>query len=1289
MRSLCRGGRFAILCFLTLTALSIGVGIHFFPTSTALAAPTATVIPLSETTPLIDGVCEPKNEYADAQAFSFSDWGSFPGTVYLKQTASDLYVCMNGAVGRLNERFFSVYLDRNNGREGFAGPEDYGLRVAVANSANSTVQGTGSGNYTPLSGVTGWTAQATSVNSEQAEWRIPISLVSQTCGANFGLAVYHHWLTQTGDDYGWPSNQFYDRPDTWQEVSLAAPNCLPDLSITKQASAEVFSGTVLTYTISVQNNGVITATDVTVVDTLPGEVVFQSSDPTAPACTLSGAVGAPPRGGTLTCGVGSLGPGASSVVTVVVWPVSNTSTGGSIVNQAQVSSKEGDANPKDNATTTATIIKSVTVADLTVTKHSSASSVTLGSSYDITLTVTNLGNSDATGVTVTDTLPSGIAYDGFSAPPGVQCQANGNAVSCSIPQVLVSAAGGNQNAVIIVLHVHAVKAGKWRNSVSVAARTPIDPNLQNNSAGEDIEITGLHGLIAYVLRADTSIAGEFKTLLEAAGFTVQLVRCDAAGGTDFSVFDEILIGDDTGDLNTWCGDSAGAAHIASAGKPVIGLGEGGYAFFGKLGKGIGWPNGWHGPLDAVKPLATTLGYFHTPTDFGSPVPSPLTLYDVAINAVSIYTPTAPTSTPVFALEPVDQLHAPLIGEECNQLWGFSGGPNQMNGDGKNLFVNAVVYGLGRTCPPPPRPNECIILEKSAEPSSGAPVHPGDAITYHLTYKVLNNAACATQRAVLEDPVPVDTLFVPGSATDGVGPGGDGVLRWSLGALAPGTNGEKIFQVYVTDAQCNNQRRVNNQARLVSTLGVFTSNLVTHPVDCPPVVPAGTQPPYAEDEIQIYPYPIVAGRLTEVSVRVRNLLSTTQQVTVTFETSPQNFGIGINFAALPVPNNPRVITLPPFSTVEVHWTWTPSISGHFCVRIRIEGAGAPTLFTYRNLDVKENLRPGVEDTLPIAVGNPTATTANVLLVVDNTCPGWQAWINPAVPADPLVLTNMTPGEVRTATLHVIPPTDRPLGTSCHIDVQGWIGSQLIGGIRKLDVPPVHLPHSDPPWMEKEISVIPDTLTVGQTGQICVELQNPMPFTRTVTIGYAVADFGAGIGFTPVGTQTVTLPPNSIDRYCISWTPTASNNLHRCILITLHQEGFQDQTSQRNIDLQRRPALTLDQLLQLRIPFTVGNTASFTRTLEIRQTLLGLPPEIRLHILPDPPPFLGPGQMMDFTLGFQAMGVDAADLSQVQVGGLGDVVRAELGVYLDGKAESGFSVEFDVKSRIFLPLILTPQ
>ena len=72
--------------------------------------------------------------------------------------------------------------------------------------------------------------------------------------------------------------------------------------------------------------------------------------------------------------------------------------------------------------------------------------------------------------------------------------------------------------------------------------------------------------------------------------------------------------------------------------------------------------------------------------------------------------------------------------------------------------------------------------------------------------------------------------------------------------------------------------------------------------------------------------------------MRNLSAVPRTVTVTFEGSPDRFGIGIPFAALPLAGNPRVVTLPPFGIVEVKLNWIPASSGHFCLRVKIESAG---------------------------------------------------------------------------------------------------------------------------------------------------------------------------------------------------------------------------------------------------------------------------------------------------------------------------------------------------------------
>jgi len=852
--------------------------------------------------------------------------------------------------------------------------------------------------------------------------------------------------------------------------------------------------------------------------------------------------------------------------------------------------------------------------------------------------------------------------------------------------------GCKQNFGLAVHHQDVQVAGDdygWPNgSVYDQPKTWQEVSLENYPCGS--------GLIAYVFKRDTATAADFKTLLVNHGYTVDLIPLSTVvTTTNLGNYQLIVVADDTGSLDTWGSFPGQVSAIRNAGKPILGLGEGGYAFFGKVGSGIGWPHGWHGPLDSVYATNNVPAYYQTPYDFTGFVPGPFPLYLQPVNEVGIYLVNNAGVVPM-GLEPPfpsGQLadHAPLIVEgsaaggpqPCRQLWGYSGGPAQMNAPGSELFINAVVLGLTqKTCPTPTPPPDCITLTKTAIPPSGTPVTPGMSIQYTIAYTVSSDPACSTQYAVLRDKIPADTIFVPGSAGPGVEPNFDNTLVWTF-SISPGDTGSRSFKVMVDERQCINQRRVNNVAYLSSSLGLFESNLVTHPVNCPPVgYPNPDKPPYAEDDIQIYPYPLVTGHPTQVSARVRNLSAVPRTVTVTFQFSSVDvFGIGLNFTALPVPGNPQVVTLPPSSTVQVNLNWTPTRSGHYCISVKVEGAGLAPIYTYRNLDVTEDLQPGVTDTLLFKVGNPTVTTATIQLVVDNTCPGWTAGITPTA-----TLVNVGPNstDIRDAYLNVTPPSGPPLGTACHIDVQAWIGDQLIGGIRKLDVPPVQLPHSEPPWMEKEISTIPDPPVAGVPISYCIELQNPLPYSRTVTLVYQYADFGAGIGFTSIETKTVTLPPSSIARYCITWTAPTSGTPHKCLNVILQQSGFQDQRSQRNIDFHRPPVLVPGAV----ITFTVGNPFPYTRTLKLVPNLIGFGPLWIPHILPDPPPDgLGPGQTMNFgfMLGPAANALGDSPAVTPPDDRFGDYSGAEVSVYLDEELIGGFTVDY-TPIKVYLPIVM---
>jgi hypothetical protein len=335
----------------------------------------------------------------------------------------------------------------------------------------------------------------------------------------------------------------------------------------------------------------------------------------------------------------------------------------------------------------------------------------------------------------------------------------------------------------------------------------------------------------------------------------------------------------------------------------------------------------------------------------------------------------------------------------------------------------------------------------------------------------------------------------------------------------------------------------------------------------PLIPLGPpgERPFAEKEITVTPYPLLSGDLVEVCVTLENNTDADQVADVEFMLS--SFGIGLPFTTIPTTGapNPQTVILPAHSTVVVCIQFVATTPGHHCLAVKLTMPNGYQTISRRNLDVAELLEPEVPEDVLISVGNPTGTTADIDLVVDNTCPGWMAWLSPTV------LYGVAPNgtDVRTAVLTVIPPPGL-LGANCHIDLLAYINGQLIGGVRKIDRPPVAPPIDEPPWAEREITVSPDPPVAGQPAQVCAELVNPTPVDQVVDVTFAAADFGAGIGFTNIASVPgTTIPAMGKLIICVPWTPPASGTTHRCLRVQIHQDGYRDIFSQRNVDLVRLP------------------------------------------------------------------------------------------------------------------------
>jgi uncharacterized repeat protein (TIGR01451 family) len=253
-------------------------------------------------------------------------------------------------------------------------------------------------------------------------------------------------------------------PGNNSSTSTATIGASADVSIVKTGPATATAGSNITYTITVTNNGPSIATGVAVADPTPSNLTFVSN-----------------TGGCATafpCNIGSMNP--SATVTITSTYAVSPSASGSVSNTATVSSTTTDPTPGNNSSTsTATIGAS---ADIGIVK-AGPSTATPGSDVTYTLTVTNNGPSTATGVTVTDALPSGVTF--VSATPSAGSCSGTTTVTCTIGSL------NNGGTATVSLVVHTASNLAISTSISNTATVTsgvTDPTPGNNSSTATLTI---------------------------------------------------------------------------------------------------------------------------------------------------------------------------------------------------------------------------------------------------------------------------------------------------------------------------------------------------------------------------------------------------------------------------------------------------------------------------------------------------------------------------------------------------------------------------------------------------------------------------------------------------------------------------------------------------------------------------------------------------------------------------------------------------------------------------------
>ncbi|TCS36504.1 putative repeat protein (TIGR01451 family) [Paucimonas lemoignei] len=291
-------------------------------------------------------------------------------------------------------------------------------------------------------------------------------------------------------------------PHSGNDSGSASVTVLPDgvdLSITKSRSPNpVAQGSNITNTLRVANAGPRNAVtgEVTVTDTLPAGESYVSYSGSNWTC---GAVGQ-----IVTCTYNaSLAVGGSSSNLVLTTTAVNA---GTLTNSACVSytnvGGQGYTDPVSGNNCVGAGVSSTVSSnaiDLQVAKTVSVDPLAWNaSSLDYTLTITNAGPGDATGVVLTDVIPgyksgaTGIVASrtGGTSTATFNCT-NGSTVTCTQTGGTIAAGTTAVFTITVARPMYdssAQPGGKWTNTASVTSTDQGDTDLSNNSASVQVKV---------------------------------------------------------------------------------------------------------------------------------------------------------------------------------------------------------------------------------------------------------------------------------------------------------------------------------------------------------------------------------------------------------------------------------------------------------------------------------------------------------------------------------------------------------------------------------------------------------------------------------------------------------------------------------------------------------------------------------------------------------------------------------------------------------------------------------
>ncbi|NOK63063.1 MAG: hypothetical protein GFH27_549279n506 [Chloroflexi bacterium AL-W] len=265
----------------------------------------------------------------------------------------------------------------------------------------------------------------------------------------------------------------------------------PNLAIIKDdGGLTAPAGGIITYTLTYTNTGDQDAIGVVITDIVPAHTTFISSTSTPGwNCTPDDSAGSTC---TLNIGTVAAGTGGSATFTVVVDQPLPAGVD-PITNTAEITDDGAngpDPTPDDNSSTDDTPIDAV--PDLIIAKDADGITTVPGGLITYTLTYTNAGIQDATGIVITETVPNYTSFDPGNSSVGWDCDPDNLSGSTCILNLGTVPSGTSDTITFTVIIESPLSAGgeTITNTVIITddGDNGPDPTPDDNSDNEETPV---------------------------------------------------------------------------------------------------------------------------------------------------------------------------------------------------------------------------------------------------------------------------------------------------------------------------------------------------------------------------------------------------------------------------------------------------------------------------------------------------------------------------------------------------------------------------------------------------------------------------------------------------------------------------------------------------------------------------------------------------------------------------------------------------------------------------------